>query len=306
MSSQVGTNETTDLTGVHLTHPDKVLYPARNLTKRDVASYLARVSDRMLPHLVDRLLSLMRYPDGLEHPGFFQRHPGHGMPKTIHPFPIKDANGQDTTYLFIADRAGLLSAAQFDVLEFHIWGVHIDDVDRPDRIVFDLDPDPTVDFVQVREAAEQIRTALQALHLTSFAMLTGGKGVHVVVPILRQYPWSVVSQFAKALSERFAHEEPGRYVATMRKARRKGRIFIDYFRNERAASAIAPYSPRARDTASVAWPVTWRDLAQTDAADAVTVTTALQRLAEPDPWNDYHTMRQHLTAADLRTLNIAV
>jgi bifunctional non-homologous end joining protein LigD len=292
------------LTDVRLTHPEKVLFPKQGLTKQDLASYLAEMADRMLPHLVDRPISLLRYPDGLGHPGFFQRHPGAGLPKAIHPLPVKDAHGKTTTYLSIGDQAGLLSAAQFDVLEFHIWGTHIDDVDRPDRIVFDLDPDPTVDFAQVREAAANLHDALDALQLKSFALLSGGKGVHIVVPIVRRHPWPVIKQFAKALSERFAQEAPEQFVATMSKARRKGRIFIDHFRNERTASAVAPYSPRARDNASVAWPVTWPDLAKTDTADAVTMTTALQRLAAPDPWHDYHATRQTLTAAALRALDV--
>lgn len=306
MPTEVVADETTDLKGVRLTHPDKVLYPAQGLTKRDVASYLAKVADRMLPHLANRPLSLMRYPDGLGHSGFFQRHPGPGMPKAIHPVPIKDSDGTTTTYLSISDRPGLLSAAQFDVLEFHIWGVHADDVDRPDRIVFDLDPDPTVDFARVREAAEHMRAALEALRLTSFALLTGGKGIHIVVPIVRQHPWPVIKQFAKALSERFVQDAPEHYVATMRKARRTGRIFIDHFRNEHTASAIAPYSPRARDNASIAWPVTWEKLAKAEAADVVTVKTALRHLAEPDSWHDYHTTRQSLTTATLRALHVAI
>jgi bifunctional non-homologous end joining protein LigD len=304
MATRNVANDARDIDGVRLTHPDKVLYPTQGLTKRDIASYLAAASDRMLPHLADRPLSLMRYPNGLGHPGFFQRHPLPGMPTNIHPLPLTEADGDTVTYLSIGDRAGLLAAAQFDVLEFHIWGVRIDDVDRPDRIVFDLDPDPALDFALVREAADHLRAALEALELASFALLTGGKGVHVVVPIIRRHPWPVVKQLAKALAERFAHEAPERYVANMRKTRRKGKIFIDIFRNDRTASAIAPYSLRARDAASVAWPVTWAELAKAASADMVTLSAALRRLAAPDPWKDYRTTKQRLSAAALRALNI--
>jgi bifunctional non-homologous end joining protein LigD len=295
----------TNVGDMRLTHPEKILYPAQKLTKRDVALYLQAASARMLPHLADRPLSLLRCPDGLAKQCFFQRHAGPGLPKAIRRVPIVDKDGKQVEYLYIADKAGLLAAAQFDVLEFHIWGVHVDDVDRPDRIVFDLDPDPAVAFPTVREAADHVRTALDALGLVSFAMLTGGKGVHVVAPITRRHPWPIVKQFAKALAERFATDVPELYVATMSKARRTGRIFIDHFRNERTASAIAPYSPRARDGAAVAWPVTWQELTGVGSADDVSVTTASQRLAGRDPWDGYDAARQSLTAAALRSLGVS-
>jgi bifunctional non-homologous end joining protein LigD len=291
--------------GVRLTHPDKILYPAQKLTKRDVALYLEAASGRLLPHLADRPLSLLRCPDGVAKQGFFQRHAGAGLPKAIRRVPVIDKDGKQVEYLYIADKAGLLAAAQFDVLEFHIWGVHVDDVDRPDRIVFDLDPDPAIGFPTVREAADHVRAALDALGLASFAMLTGGKGVHVVAPITRRHPWPIVKEFARALAERFATEVPELYVATMSRARRTGRIFIDHFRNERTASAIAPYSPRGRPGAAVAWPVTWRELASFTSADEVSLATATQRSAEPDPWDNYNTAKQSLTAAALRSLGVA-
>jgi len=247
----------------------------------------------------------LRCPDGVEKPGFFQRHAGPGLPKDIRRVPIADKDGKPVEYLSIATRAGVLAAAQFDVLEFHIWGVHIDDGNRPDRIVFDLDPDLSVAFPTVREAADHVRSALDALGLVSFTLLTGGNGVHVVAPVTRQHPWPIVKEFARALAERFATEVPELYVATMSKARRKGRIFIDHFRNERSASAITPYSPRARAGAPVAWPVTWQELATVNAADAVSLTAALQRLTEPDPWDGYDAVRQSLTAAALRSLGVA-
>jgi bifunctional non-homologous end joining protein LigD len=304
------TGDETSIGGVRLTHANKVLYPQQGLTKRDLARYLEAAASRMLPHLADRPLSLLRCPEGHTRQCFFQRHAGAGMPDAIHrvDIPDKDGPGEDgksREYLTIADALGLITAAQLGVLEFHIWGVHIDEVERPDRIVFDLDPDPSVAFPTVRDAALDLRAALDAVGLASFALLTGGKGVHVVVPIVRRHTWPTVKRFAQALAERFAAQLPERYVATMRKARRKGRIFIDYFRNDRTASAIAPYSPRAREGAPVAWPVTWEELAKSPAADTVTLTTAMRRLAEPDPWDSYHKTRQHLTAAALNALDAA-
>ncbi len=290
----------TEVGGVRLTHPDKILYPEPRLTKRDVALYLSAAADRMLPHLANRPLSLLRYPAGLGHQGFFQRHASPGMPASIRRLAIEGT----ADYVYVADQTGLVSAAQFDVLELHIWGVHVDDVERPDRVVFDFDPDSSVEFSAVRQAADQMRAALEALGLASFAMLTGGKGVHVVVPVIRQHPWPIVKAFAKALAERFAADQPERYVAAMSKARRKGRIFIDHFRNERTASAIAPYSPRARADAAVAWPVTWEELAMAKSANPVTLPVAIRRLADQDPWTGYAGVKQKLTAAVLRTLAI--
>jgi len=291
---------------VRLTHPDKIMFPAHDVTKRDVALYLQAAAERMMPHVANRPLSLLRCPEGQAKQCFFQRHGGTGLPAAIRRVSITNKDGEAAEYLYITEADGLLAAAQYDVLEFHIWGAPVADVDRPDRIVFDLDPDPAVAFPVVREAASQVRAALDALGLQSFAMLTGGKGLHVVAPITRHHDWPVVKQFAKALAERFAAEAPDQYVATMRKARRKGRIFIDHFRNERTASAVAPYSPRARESAAIAWPVTWEELAKTASADAVSLSAATRRLAEPDPWHDYMTTKQRLTMAALRALDVAV
>ena len=305
LQAAANTDDETSIGGVRLTHANKVLYPQPALTKRDVAMYLEAAAGRMLPHVAGRPLSLLRCPEGRAGQCFFQRHAGPGMPGAIHRVDIPDKDGKSREYLTIADASGLITAAQLGVLEFHIWGVHIDEVDQPDRIVFDLDPDPSVAFPAVREAALDLRAALDAIGLASFALLTGGKGVHVVAPIVRRHPWPTVKRFAQALAERFAAQEPQRYVATMRKARRKGRIFIDYFRNDRTASAIAPYSPRAREGAPVAWPVTWAELAKAPAADTVSLATAMRRLAEPDPWDGYHKTKQRLTAAALNALDAA-
>jgi bifunctional non-homologous end joining protein LigD len=291
--------------GIRLTHGDKLLYPAEKLTKQEVAEYLEAVAERMLVHLADRPLSLLRCPDGVGKQCFFQRHAGAGMPKDFRRLPATDKEGKEVEYLYIADAEGLIAAAQFDVLEFHIWGAHADDISRPDRIVLDLDPDPSVSFPAVREAAGHVRSALEALALASFAMLTGGKGVHVVAPIERHHPWPVVKAFTKALAERFAAEAPERFVATMRKARRAGRIFIDHFRNEHTASSIAPYSPRARASASIAWPVAWNELMRIESADEIKLRTATERLGRPDPWSEYPSTRQKLTVSALHALNVS-
>ncbi|MPY73900.1 MAG: hypothetical protein GEU87_06545 [Alphaproteobacteria bacterium] len=290
--------------GVRLTHPEKVLFPEQGITKGDLAAYLDAAAGRMLPHCAERLISLVRCPEGRSRKCFFQRHGGAGLPAQLRMLDIPSKDGGTETYLYLTGASGLVAAAQMGVLELHIWGSRIDDVERPDRIVFDLDPDPSVGFAAVKRAAQGIRDALDALGLQSFPLLTGGKGVHVVGPILRRHKWPTVKGFAKALAERFAKNEPGRYIATMSKAKRKGRIFIDYLRNDRSATAIAPYSPRARQGAPVAWPVSWKQLDSAAAANEVTIENARKRLGDPDPWKDYGDVRQGLNAAALRALGV--
>ncbi len=292
------------IAGVRLTNPDKVLFPQQGITKRDLAGYLDDVADRMLPHCSGRLLSLVRCPQGRSRKCFFQRHGGAGLPEAFQRLPVAAKDGGADDYLYLTDRTGLVAAAQMGVLEIHIWGSRVEDIERPDRIVFDLDPDPSVAFGAVKAAATGMRDALGGFGLESFPLVTGGKGIHVVAPVQPRHEWPAVKGFAKALATRFAAEQPERYVATMSKAKRKGRIFIDYFRNERSASAIAPYSPRAREGAPVAWPVSWAELDGIDAANVVTIESARERLREPDPWQDYAGVKQSLTAATLRALGV--
>jgi len=292
------------IAGVRLTHPDKVLYSEQGLTKRDLAGYLEAAAERMLEHLADRLVSLVRCPDGRKE-CFFQRHAGAGLPEAIGTMAVSGNAGNAKEYLFIRNVEGLVSASQMGVLEFHIWGSRVDDVERPDRIVFDLDPDPALSFDTVKQSAHELRQALAALGLCSYSLLTGGKGIHVVVPIMRRYQWPTVKGFAKALAMRFEAEDPGRYVATMSKAKRKGRIFIDYFRNDRSASAIAPYSPRARQGAPVAWPIGWDELDGIAAANAITVPMAKDLLCGPNAWSDYGKPAQGLKRSALRALGVA-
>jgi len=299
-----GDDGATTVMGVRITHPDRVLYPRQGLTKGDLARYLEAVVPRMLPHVKDRLISLVRCPEGRQKQCFFQRHAGRGFPESFRGFPLRLKDGRTEEYIYLADGASIVVAAQVGVLELHLWGSRIDDVERPDRLVFDLDPDPSVDFREVKRTAGEMRQALDALGLQSFCLLTGGKGIHVVAPIRRQHAWPVVTAFTKALAERFAEQAPPRFVATMSKARCKGRIFIDHFRNQRGSSAIAPYSPRAWEGAPVAWPVTWEALDGIDGAAVVTVANAAERLREPDPWKGYGRLRQGLNKPALRALGI--
>jgi bifunctional non-homologous end joining protein LigD len=290
------------IAGVRLTHPDKQLYREEHVAKRDLALYYEAVAPRMLPHISRRLLSIVRCPEGRGEPCFFQRHPIPGSPASIHRFKRRE---KKTTpdYIYVEDLQGLIALAQMGVLEIHVWGSHIDDIDRPDRLVFDLDPGEDVPFAQVNAAALHLREILEAVRLTSFPLLTGGKGIHVVVPLKPRHGWDVIKAFSGALAQRMAAEQPDRYVATMTKAKRHGLIFIDFFRNDKAASAIAPYSTRARRGAPLAWPVSWKALARVKSADEITLAN-FRRLAAADPWPDYDSTDQALESSALEAHGI--
>ncbi|MEX2615226.1 MAG: DNA ligase D [Alphaproteobacteria bacterium] len=290
--------------GIRLTHPDRVLFPRQGITKHGLAEYFDAVGERMLPYCGNRLVSLVRCPQGRQKSCFFQRHAGSGLPSDLKSMEIPAKSGGTESYLYLTRKAGLVAAAQMGVLEIHVWGSRIDDIERPERIVFDLDPGPGIDFSEVKDAATDMRDALDALGLKCFPLLTGGKGIHVVVPLMRRHEWPVVKAFAKALAERFSDHDPERFTATMSKARRTGRIFIDYLRNSRSATAIAPYSPRAREGGPVAWPVSWDVLGDFSAANIVTIDKGRERLAGRDPWEGYGSVRQGLKQSALNALNV--
>jgi len=268
--------------GVRLTHPDKVLYPAQGISKQDLADYYLAVADRMLPHVAKRPLTLVRCPAGSERKCFYQRHAGSGVPDELGEVPIP---GFAEPYLFIKDTAGLIALVQMGVLEIHPWGARIDRPDRPDRIVFDLDPGEGLDFAAVVAAALEVRERLQGLGLAAFAKTTGGKGMHVVVPMARRHTWPAVKAFAKATAEAMAKDAPERYLTRIAKAERKGRIFIDYLRNDPTSTAVGPYSTRARAGAPVAMPLAWDEVTPKLDPAAFTIASVPRRVARtPDPW----------------------
>jgi bifunctional non-homologous end joining protein LigD len=292
--------------GVALTNPERVLFPGMGITKRDLADYLSVISPRMLPHLRGRPVSLVRCPQGRARACFFQKHAGSGTPESFGRVAITGKNGERQDYLLVERPAALVACAQIGVLELHLWGSRKDSLETPDRIVFDLDPGDGVDFAEVRRAARDLADILDEAGLRSFPLVTGGKGVHLVVPVRRRQPWPAVSAFAKAFAEKIVELDPQRFVATMRKSKRSGRIFIDHFRNQRGATAVAPYSPRAREGAPVAVPVTWQELAGLSAANGFSLADAVARLDAPDPWEGYGRLRQSLTAAGLRRIGLSV
>jgi bifunctional non-homologous end joining protein LigD len=290
------------IAGVKLSSPDKVLFAEQGVTKADLAAHYERVAGRMLPHVEKRLLSLVRCPDGAGGQCFFQKHDAKGFPQQLRRIEIAESDGRKDTYLYAEDLAALVSGVQMGTLEFHIWGSRIDRLEQPDRLVFDLDPDEGLDFAAVRDAAFDIRDRLEGLGLATVPMVTGGKGIHVLAPIARRAEWPEVKAFARGFAQKVAEDAPERYVANMAKAKRKGKIFVDYLRNERGSTAIAPYSTRARKGAPVATPVSWKELALLKAANVFGIADMPARLDAADPWADSTAWRQSITKAMLKAV----
>ncbi|HEX7076385.1 MAG TPA: non-homologous end-joining DNA ligase [Hyphomicrobiaceae bacterium] len=296
-----GTANEIALKGVRLTSPEKVLYPEQGVSKRELADYYCTIADDILPHVARRPISLVRCPDGRQRQCFFQRHAGSGVPPEVSEVDIPGFEDSGA-YLYIKDVRGLIALVQMGVLEIHPWGSRIDRPDRPDRIVFDLDPGEGLGFRDVVAGAHDLRAVLRDRSLESFAKTTGGKGAHVVVPIARRYEWPEVKAFAKAVAEGMAADAPDRFLTKIPKAQRKGRIFIDYLRNDPTSTAIAPYSTRARAGAPVALPLEWDELrADLDPAQ-FNIHTVPERIARrnSDPWAEIGRLHQSLPKSVLR------
>jgi bifunctional non-homologous end joining protein LigD len=287
-----------EFAGVRLTSPDKVLYPEQGITKLELASYFRAVAPWMLPHAADRPLVLVRCPDGREKDCFFQKHPAAGMPATLRQISVMEKSKREP-YLVVDDAAGLISLAQIGALEIHAWGARADKLERPDRLIFDLDPDPQVKWTAIVQSARHVRQFLSELGLESFVKTTGGKGLHLVVPIERRHGWAEVAAFCKRVAELIVKADPSHYTANMAKAARSGKIFVDYLRNARGATAILPYSTRARPGAPVSAPLSWDELSPRIASDHFTIRNLARRLGalKRDPWEGMASLRQSLTAA---------
>ncbi|SNS74641.1 ATP-dependent DNA ligase LigD phosphoesterase module /ATP-dependent DNA ligase LigD polymerase module [Sphingomonas laterariae] len=245
---------------VTITHPDRVIFPESGQTKGELADYYGRVAPLMLPFAARRPISLVRCPQGRARKCFFQKHDSGSFGSHVRHVPIREKGGQTEDYLYIEDGDGLAACVQMGTIEFHGWGSRVDAVEKPDRMIFDLDPDVGLDFDAVKRAARDIRDRLRDIGLVSFALLSGGKGVHVIAPLTPGHDWETHKDFASRFAQALSVAEPDRFVATMSKAKRKGRIFIDWLRNQRGSTAILPYSARARAGAPVAAPIDWDEL----------------------------------------------
>jgi bifunctional non-homologous end joining protein LigD len=259
---------------VKITNPDRVIDPESGRTKGELADYLQTVAPLMLPWISRRPLTLVRCPQGRGKKCFYQKHDSGSFGAYVHHVPITEKDGHAEDYLYVEDAAGILALVQMGTIELHGWGSRVPDVEKPERMVIDLDPDEGLDFEAVKQAAKDIHDRLADIGLTSFAMLSGGKGVHVVVPTNPGPSWDRFKDFARRFAEALALAEPDRFVSNMSKAKRKGRIFIDYLRNQRGATAILPYSARARPGAPVAMPIAWGELKDFKDAHSFTIADA--------------------------------
>ncbi len=291
-ASRTAVNETskpaaaTRVAGIAISNPAKVLYPDRGITKGELAAYYETIAPWMLPHVAGRPLTLLRCPDGYDGGCFFQKNAG-TLPKEVERIEVPDLDGgKASQYGVVRDASGIVALLQAGALEIHVWGSTADHLEQPDRIVFDLDPDVGVSWQRVVEAAHLVRATLAKLGLSSHAMLTGGKGLHVVLHVEPGYDWPIVKEFTHAVVKTIVRNEPDRYTDQLSKKRRQGRIFLDYLRNGRGATAIAPWSTRARPGAPVAVPIDWRELDADLRGDAFNVKNIGARLKRSggDPW----------------------
>lgn len=273
---------------VTLTHPDRIYWPDASVTKQGLADYYADVWPKIEPFIIDRPLALMRAPEGIEGQTFFQKHGWRGMNKAIDLFDDPN-DSTDEKNIVIHDVDGLTALVQSGVLEIHPWGATTENLEKPDVIIMDLDPGEGVPWSRITEAAQEVKRRLEAAGLAAFVKTSGGKGLHVVAPLKPSAGWDAVRGFAKDMADQMAGDEPDRYVSTITKSKREGKILIDYLRNGRGSTAVAPYSTRARKGAPVSMPLEWEELSAVSGPADFTVLNARQRLAslKTDPWENY-------------------
>jgi bifunctional non-homologous end joining protein LigD len=266
------------ISGVTITHPGRVISQTGHVTKGDLAKYYAAVAPFILPSIARHPLSLLRCPTGIDGECFFQRNPGKGLGADVRPFRF-----QHKEYLYIEDEKGLLEVIQMGATELHPWGAPVDAIEYPDRMIFDLDPAPDVPFGAVKMAAQDLRRRIEKRGLKAALKCTGGKGLHVMIPLAGKDKWPAVKSYAQAVADEMVAAAPEAYVATMSKAKRTGKIFIDYFRNDATATAIADYAVRARPGAPVALPLEWKELDSLKSASQFSMNDVLKRIKRKRP-----------------------
>lgn len=301
-----GGGKAVKLEGVRLTHPERAVFPEAGITKLDLARYYMAIADWILPELARRPLSLLRCPGGLGEECFFQKHPRDAVPDSVPRIEIAEKNDTSATYVYVNSAADLVGLVQAGTLEIHPWGSQVDAVEKPDRLVFDLDPAPEVEWPEVIRVASTLRERLEALGLVPFLRLTGGKGLHLVVPITRHSSWDEAKTFTRAVCRMHARADRKRLTANMSKAKRRGRIYLDYLRNGRGATAIASYSTRAHPGAPVAVPIRWDELDPARRADHYDLQAVAKRLTSltQEPWDGFETSARRITRAMREAVDI--
>jgi bifunctional non-homologous end joining protein LigD len=279
-----------------LTHPDKVIYAKEALTKNDLAQYYQKISEFMLPHLQERPLSILRCPSGTSQGCFFQKNYKEGNSDSIHCIRVKEKT-KTACYIAVDSEDSLRGLVQMGSIEIHPWNSRQTDLEKPDQMVLDFDPGPGVAWQKVIDASFELKSLLDDLKLKSFVKLTGGKGIHVHVPLEPMQTWEQVRGFAKFLADQMEKQHPSHYVTEMSKKLRPKKIFIDYLRNSHGATAVAPYSLRAKETSAVAMPLTWQELKKMPSSAAFTLDLALKKIAQrkTDPWAEYFDIRQNIS-----------
>ena len=291
--------------GVTISHPDRVIFPEPTITKLDLARYYESIADWVVPHVAGRPLTLVRCPEGIASPCFYMKHSKVWAPSTLRRVRIQEKT-KVGEYLIADDLPAIIGLVQMGIVEIHTWNSRFEDLERPNRIVIDLDPGERVGWPRVIEAARAVRRALEALDLAAFVKTTGGRGLHVVVPLVPDADWAACLAFSRALSERLERAHPDAYTTEFAKAGRADKILIDYLRNNRTNTSVAAFSTRARPGAPVSVPLRWTELkvqAEPSAWTASTIRTRLGRL-RADPWKDYWTCRQKLSAQRRRAVEL--
>lgn len=298
-------NQDIVLGGIKISHPQRIIYPDTKITKQQLAQYYFAVAGYILPYVKNRPLSIIRCPEGIGEPCFFQRHIAPGQFPYLYEIEIA-IKDRCENYMMISDLKGLMTLIQWGVIELHPWGCCAKKPHQPNQIIFDLDPDPELPWQAIIDGAKEVRLRMQEFGLESFVKTTGGKGLHVVIPCVSHYDWGTIKAFSHAIAESMAHDSPKRYIAKASKAARKGKIFVDYLRNDLTATAIAPFSARARAQAPVALPIPWESLNSLLHPTDFTIESVLGYLAnrKNDPWEDFFKVKQKIKTQHLAALKI--
>jgi bifunctional non-homologous end joining protein LigD len=296
-----------EVAGIAISNGAKLLYPEAGITKLDLARYYETVGDLLVPHVRDRPLTLVRCPNGWDKPCFYQKHATEGLSAAIERIDIRDSGGVQP-YMMANSVGALVALLQMGVLELHPWGSRAPKLDYPDRLVFDFDPDESLGWDKLTDAITVLRKLLDTLELEAFLKTTGGKGLHVVIPLQPTRTWDEAKTFCGAVAEMLVQAFPDRFTSKLAKARREGRIFVDYLRNAEGATAVAPYSARAKARAPVAMPIDWSAIKDDVRFDYFNVANvpALLGKRKRDPWDRMSRVRQELTDTMLRQVGIGV